>query len=543
MRGSTWRILPADPLQAATLARRCGMDALIGQLLLNRGIRHAAEAQQFFAPRLASLNDPFQLPHMNTAVWRIRCAVDRKEPIVVFGDSDVDGVTAAAIVAEVITALGGLVTARLSDRLADGYGIPEHLIARLMRDQVKLLVAVDCGTNQPGIIRQLSEAGIETLILDHHVPITQPAKPLAFVNPKFHNTSGQELCSAGLAFKLAQALSQDAPDRLRGVSDLAMLGTLADYAPLIGDNRVMIAAGLEQLLTGQRPGLKVLCESVQLNTPTPEQILRRLIPRLNAPGRLGKAHLLWRALVAPSSVRAKRYAELLGAAHAQTKTLHRQILLEAQEQASRIHLKDHYVMVVGRNGWHPGVMGPIAAQLVDTYARPAIAIAFEDDTGIGSGRSIAAFDLFQALRACEGVLMRYGGHPQACGLTLARTHLETFRDRINQHAHGFLQRQELSRTLTIDAEVEAGWLTQRVAQTIQQFAPFGSGNSRPLFVLRNLLVQRQDAKTAWMTDGASRLRLRSRAMDIVPGERYDVVGGLELVGEEPAFSVSDARLS
>ena len=552
---AVWDVRPADAQRADALATACGVEPLIGQLFLNRGITEPAEAQRFLAPELARLGDPLRLPDMPRAASRIHRAIRARELIVVFGDSDVDGVTASAIVYEVLTSLarpgsgpsrragGARVEVRVSNRLADGYGFPHTLVARLARAKVGLVILVDCGTNQPEEIRALARQGIETIVLDHHVPSEFVAEPLALVNPYRGDGAGQGLCSAGLAMKLAQALCPDDGEDLSRFLDLAALGTLADYAPLLGDNRILVSVGLARLLDTSRPGLRRLCEAVRVTQPSPEQILQRLVPRLNASGRLGEAGPVWQLLVEPSATTAERLATRLGDAHATTKSLARQIHAEAFEQVNRLHFKHELVMVLGRRGWHPGLMGPLASQLMERYARPTIAIAFEEHLGVGSGRSPSGFNLFEALRACQGMLVRYGGHPQACGLTIRAERLEQFREDINRHAETALGRRSLVRSLVMDAQVTLADVTPRLAETLARFAPFGPGNPRPLMLIRNVTVDTSDVTPTWLTDGVSRVKLRGRPGGLVPTERYDVVVTLGLAGNEAALSVCDARLS
>ena len=543
MRRIGWNVLPPHRLRAQHLARVCGMDPVIGQLLMNRGIEDAAHAERFFSPRLESLGDPCQLPAMASAVARLRHAVKSREPVMVFGDSDVDGISASAIVSDLLASFDADVTVRISNRLEDGYGFPAALHRDVVRSGAKVVILVDCGTNQPDEVRALAQQGIDTIILDHHVPAARVAQPLALVNPYLGDGYGREFCSAGLALKLVQAMWPDSWDRVASALDLAVMGTLADYATLVGENRVIVSLGLERLVHTQRPGLRRLCEAVRLTTPTPEQFLQKLSPRLNAAGRLGDALPVWRLLVTSSDAEAQALVDVLGGAHQETKRLHRRMLSEAYEQANRLHLKDHYVMVIARPGWHPGLMGPIAAQLVDRYARPAIAIAMDGDVGVGSGRSLGVFNLFEALRACEGTLLRYGGHPRACGLTLEPGNLERFREQINRHAHVTWDRGRLGRELTIDAELSLEDLTPAVIEGAQRFAPYGPGNQRPMILLRNVTLSVDDNDQAWLTDGRTRVKVWGRRLDLQSTESYDVVVSLRRVSDTAAVSLCEASLS
>jgi single-stranded-DNA-specific exonuclease len=543
LRQFTWNVLPADPARASALARRCGIDPLSAQLLLNRGISEPSEVQRFLSPTLQALEDPLVLPEMAKAVSRIRQAIATREMILVFGDADVDGITASAILYESLTLHGAKVVVRLSNRLEDGYGFPRSLIKRLVRAGFTLLILVDCGTNQPDEIDALAREGIDTIVLDHHVPMDRQARPLALVNPARGDRAGRELSSAGLAWKLAQAMRPRDVTTLSRFLDLATLGTLADCSPLVGENRILVSMGLGHVRTTQRLGLARVCEAVRLTEASPAQILRRLVPRLNAAGRLGNPRPVWKLLVESREPVVNRLAQHLERAHTETKALHRRILLEAHEQANRLHFKHAWVMVVGRRDWHPGLMGPVASQLVERYARPAIAIALDRRIGVGSGRSIAAFNLLEALRVCEGLLVRYGGHPQACGLTISAGNVERFRESINQHVQDSGGRHRFIRTLAVDLEVRLRDLTTRFASTVERFAPFGRGNPRPALLIRKLAVEACAPGRTWVTDGATRVRVRDRRGALVPSERYDLVASPALDGGELVLSICDVRLS
>ncbi|MBI4323434.1 MAG: DHH family phosphoesterase [Candidatus Omnitrophica bacterium] len=540
---SAWTLHPADPARASALADRVEAAPLIGQLLLNRGLREATEAARFLNPSLSNLQDPLALPDMPRAIARLRRAVNARETIVIFGDSDVDGVTASAIVSETLTSLGARVSVALANRLSDGYGFPTRLIARLGRLGASLAVLVDCGTNQREEIRELARQGIETIVLDHHVPMEDLAAPAALVNPHCGDGAGRGLCSAGLAVKLVQALYPDDAERLGRVMDLAALGTLADCAPLVGDNRIIVSEGLPRVLNTVRPGLRRLCEAVGVTQPSPDQLVQRLVPRLNAAGRLGDARPVLRLLVEDREREVERLAHVLTEAHQVTKTLSRQILVEAMEQAGRISCKDELVMVVGRRGWHPGLMGPVASQLMERYGRPAIAIALGDRTGTGSGRAPALFNLVEALGACQRSVLAYGGHAQACGLTIQATGLERLREEVNRHAERAGSRRSLGHTRVIDVEARLAHVTLPVAQVIDRFKPFGSGNPKPTVLISKVQLESDEDGRGWLTDQTARRRLRGRLAGLRSQERYDVVVSSVTLEREVALSLCDARLA
>lgn len=540
-----WEMRPANAAVAAALARKCGIEPLLAQVFVNRGLSRPEDVQRFLSPGLASLRDPFDLPDMERAVARIRRALDAKEGIGVFGDADVDGITAAAIVYELLTAHGARVVTHLSDRLTDGYGFPASLIAHLTNARIRLLVLVDCGTNQAAEIRQLAAAGIDTVVLDHHIPSPDLAKPAAMVNPYCGDGAGQGLCSAGLALKLAQAMWPGDLGRVDTLIDLAALGTLADYAPLSGDNRVMVTEGIARMRKTHRRGLIRLLEAVKITTPTPDQVLKRLVPRLNASGRLGHPRPVWELLVEPPRKSIETLLEQVNGAHVETRQMSREIILQAHEQANRIHFKGQYVMVVGHRSWHSGLMGPVAAQLTERYERPAIAIAFDEQVGVGSGRCHGAFNLYEALRACEGVLLRYGGHPQACGLTIDKSNLDRFRERINQHAASVWSatQQRAQSRLTVEAVVPLRDVTESVAHALDTLKPFGPGNARPLFQFRDVAPQEDASGKLWLAEQETRVRVKGRTPEWQAGTRYDVVGSLSASDSGVTISVQDTRLA
>ena len=560
-----WKVLPADPPRARALAAACGIQAPTAQVLLNRGVTSPAEVRRFLRPSLQALDDPARLPDMARGITRLRRAIARREPILIFGDSDVDGLTASVILFEALRSLGASVRATQSNRIAGGYGLPRALTEQICRSDTALLILVDCGTNQPEDIRRLAAHGIDTIIVDHHVPLDGWAEPHALINP--HRTDdpgrprpssfgtpvahpasgwvpglGRELCSAGLAFKIVQALFGDgAEERLEACLDLAALGTLADCSRLIGDNRVIVANGLARIVDSRRRGLQRLCEATRTSSPQPNAIAARLLPRLNASGRLGDASAAWRLLLGEDEAQVEEGLAATEAAHATTKQLYRQCIAEAEEQVGRIHFKDQFVMVVSRSGWHPGLMGPLASQLTQRYGRPAIAIAMAEASGTGSGRSIPLFNLLQALQGCQELLVRFGGHAQACGLTVDRKQLEPFRALVNQQARQTLGQEGWTRARTVDLElplrdVQPDWVAE-----LSQLAPFGYGNPRPTIVLRQVAIEPTSPRIARLSDGAVSVAAKGRFPELREGERYDVVATPTVAEGAVALTVSDVK--
>lgn len=538
----TWRVQPADPQRAERLATECGVHPLTAQLLLHRGVTDRAQAQRFFHPELSTLSDPAALPGLTRAVSRLRQAIHAREPMLIFGDSDVDGLTASVILFEVLRSLGAVVRARHSNRIADGYGLPSSIIQQLRCPSTRLVILVDCGTNQPDAIRALNARGIDTIIVDHHVPLDDWAEPDALINPyRDPRCQQRELSSAGLAFKLAEALLDE--ERCATYLDLAALGLLADCSPLVRDSRVIVSQGLARIVGSARPGLERLCEATGTRTPEPESILRKLVPRLNASGRLGDSQAAWQLLRRDASGPWDEWLEATEAAHNTTKQLHREMIPEAHEQVNRLHFRDQYVIVIGRKGWHQGLMGPLAAQLAERYGRPAIAVAMSERQGIGSGRSIPHFNLLEALKACQGILVRFGGHAQACGLTLDVNQFEQFRALVNHHARLSLGREGLVKTRRVDLELPLEAMHPSWVEDIERFAPFGSGNPRPTVIIRHVTIDVRSPRSAVLSGGTKRIAAKGRVPTPVAGGRYDVLGSPSMVDGEPVLMVSDVKVS
>ena len=541
---TVWKVLPAFPHRARALAGQLGIDSLTAQLLINRNVESPGEAARFLHPELQAMKDPRALPDMERAVYRITRAITQREPIVIFGDSDVDGLTANVILYEVLQDLGATVRTQHSNRISDGYGLSTRVLQQILRSSAKLVIMVDCGTNQPDEIQRFADRGIDTIIVDHHLPLAEWARPHALINPHRAKGVGQGLCSAGLAFKLSAALLRgESSERIVDYLDLACLGTLADYCPMVGESRIIVSAGLPHVVRSRRRGLRRLCQATKTTEPDPTQIIRRLVPRLNASGRLGDATAIWRLLHRGDDGLLEEWMAAAGEAHATTKQLHRQTIAEAEEQVSRLHFRDQFVMVVSRIGWHQGVMGPLASQLTRRYGRPAIAIAMDEQQGTGSGRSSPPFNLVKVLQACQDVLVRFGGHAQACGLTLDRKHLGQFRELVNQEAERVMGREGLVQTQTMDLELPLKQITQRWVEETDQFAPFGEGNPRPTVVIRRVGIAAKSPRTAVLTDGATRVAAKGRFPALVGGERYDVITSPAVRDGELVLTVSGVRSS
>jgi len=527
-----WTVAPPQPLLTGQLASALKISPLLAQCLVNRGFSELDRITNFLQPRLKNLADPFLLPNMAAAVDRLFQARERREPLVIFGDYDVDGVTSTTLLLEVFQALGWQAHFYLPHRVDEGYGLSQDGVENCLKKfPTTLLLAVDCGSTAVESIAWLRERGVDVLVLDHHQVSSPAPSATALVNPQLNAASTldsrpstldrfHELCSAGLAFKLAHALvkrgrelnlSEFADFDLRPLLDLVALGTIADIVPLVGENRLLVSAGLERLNTTQRPGLIALKKIAQCATPIGTyEVGFQLAPRLNASGRLETAEESLRLLLARDEAEATPIAQALDMRNRERQKIERSIVDEVIGAVrAKFNPDTDFVIVEGQLLWHIGVVGIVASRVLQEFYRPTIIIGGEGEEWRGSGRSIAGFDLAAALRECNDLLLRHGGHAMAAGLSIAAANIETFRTRLNEHARRTLKPEDLQAPLRIDVEVRLGEINLDRLAELDRLRPTGQGNPAVQFCARNLTHQRPlqrmgtDKKHVkmWVTDG------------------------------------------
>jgi single-stranded-DNA-specific exonuclease len=519
-----WSLAPAQPLLAGQLANGLHVSPLLTQCLLNRGLSELASISTFLQPRLKQLADPFLLPDMGVAVERLFLARERKEPLVIFGDYDVDGVTSTALLIELLRTLGWTADFYLPHRVDEGYGLSQEGVENCLKKfPVSLLLAVDCGSTTVDSIAWLRQRGVNVIVLDHH-QVSAPAPAAnALVNPhRAPNGDFTSFCSAGLAFKLAHALVKRGRELglpgmadfdLRPLLDLVALGTIADIVPLIGENRILVAAGLERLNSTRRPGLIALKQVAQCPEPAgTHEVGYQLAPRLNAAGRLETAEDALHLLLARNLDEALPLARKLDAHNRERQQIERIIAEQAVAAVrARFQPETDFVIVEGHESWHVGVVGIVASRVLHQFYRPTIIVGGDGVEWRGSGRSIAGFDLASALRECADLLVRHGGHAMAAGLTIAPGKVEAFRSRLNSLARAVLKPEELQAVLSLDAEVGLEEMTLPCLTALDQLRPAGQGNPGIQFLARGLEHQRPLQRVGaekqhvkmWVTDGGT----------------------------------------
>ena len=503
-----WVVAPWDRARATELGARIGLSALSAQLLINRGIDDPERARRYLEPRLADLRRPDGEQAMRgfqRAAERLDRALQAGETVGVYGDYDVDGVTSCALLTRFLRDTGASIVARVARRDA-GYGFTVDDVRAFDEAGCAIIVTCDLGTSDHEALAAARARGIDTIVVDHHqVPDREP-EALALINPHQPGCKFpfKGLASVGVAFYLAAALrtrlkarsAERVPDP-RALLDLVAVGTVADMAPLTDENRILVHAGLRALAENKRPGLAALCAEAGLESGVRRSadIGLRLSPRLNAPGRLGKAEAALELLLADAPERAVELARACEDANVRRRDVQEQALKDAVDQAEAQVRRGRAAILVAGDGWHPGVVGILAAKLVDRLARPAFVVALDGDVGRGSARTAQGFNLHAALKSCESLLLRYGGHAAAAGLTVEKRHLPALEERLHALALQHLEQLERGRTpgdreLRLDAEVGLEVVDEPFAAELRRLEPYGVGNPEPLFGARGLILER-----------------------------------------------------
>ncbi len=501
-----WNLLPSAPDKY--LVNTSGFPPLITQLLYNRSLTEPSQLESFMAADERLSGNPFLLPDMQPAVARIYRALLSGENIAIYGDFDVDGITATALLVQGLTTLGGKVIPYIPHRLTEGYGLKTTALENLHRQGISLVITVDCGITALSQVKKAKRMGLDIIITDHHTALPVIPSAIAVVNPKLPNSNYpySQLTAAGVALKLLQALFQGVgkekqPDELM---DLVALGTVADMAPLLGENRYLVKQGLKLINTTPRLGIKEMITQTGLNIGSldTESISWVLAPRLNAAGRLAHAMTSYRLLMTDSPQEASQLTIWLEEKNAERQRLTTKVLTKAREQILAQGISP--LLVAGDKDYPVGIIGLVAGRLSEEFYRPTIVIKTGELTSSGSCRSIPEFNIILALNQCSSLLSHFGGHSQAAGFTLPTKNLTHLNQRLSQLATTQLAGVDLRPQLDIDAEVTLPDLGGDTFQTAQQLAPFGRGNPIPTFVSRRVEVV--DCRT--MGDNAEHLRMK-----------------------------------
>lgn len=486
-----WEVRPLDKERAAAFAQMYGVPFFLAMLMNIRGLDDAAHLREFLGEG-EPLSDPFLLKDMDKAAARITRAVDNMEKIAVYGDYDADGVTSTAMLYSYLETRGADVIFYIPQREGEGYGMNIGAVEYLKEQGVSLIVTVDNGISSVQEVARANELGIDVVVTDHHRPQEILPDAVAVVDAyRPDDTSPyKHFSGVGIAFKLLMALEDgagDVEDLLEAYSDLAAIGTIGDIVPLTGENRTLIRAGLERLSQSDRPGVQALLENAGIagKALTSTNVAFTLVPRINATGRMGAPERAVRLLISGYEEEAEVLSEEICADNEERRRVEAEIAEAAfADIEAKGYMKDRVVVVDGEN-WHHGVIGIVASRVTERCGKPCMIISRGETEAKGSGRSIEGFSLFEAICACGDLLIKFGGHPMAAGITLKPENIEAFRKRVNQYAAEHFP-QMPTQTVTLDCKLNPAALSVSMAQSLTQLEPFGNGNPQPVFGLFNM---------------------------------------------------------
>ncbi|CAG0938258.1 Single-stranded-DNA-specific exonuclease RecJ [Candidatus Brocadiaceae bacterium] len=496
---------PNKPLQAE-IASKLKISNVLAQVLINRGIVDIASARSFLQPQIGALGDPSLLPGIEKASIRINEAVRRGEKIVIYGDYDVDGLSATALMYRCLKLVGAQVSYYIPERLEEGYGLNADAIKKLREAGADVILTVDCGINACREADIARTCGIDLIITDHHRPGQEIPDAFAVVNPKLHASHHifRDLSGVGIAFKLAWAIGQhfspqkkvssEFKDFLLSAVGLVALGTIADVVPLLGENRIITKYGLSALQHTEIPGLRALLDVADISHINLDafHVGYRLGPRLNAPGRMGKAGIVVELLTTTCKERAVEIATFLEQENKRRQEIQVDIMASARKKVMHeINLDETAAIVLADQAWHPGIVGIIASKIVEEFNRPTVMIAVANAIGHGSARSIPSFHILEALERCKNKLLSVGGHAQAAGLKIHPDNIDEFREMLNSATSQRLCKTDLIPVLNIDAEVPLSVLSKAVVTELARLSPHGEGNPLPLFAATHLKIAGQ----------------------------------------------------
>ena len=481
-------------LAADELAEKIGMSPIMASLLIKRGIKTESAAKRFFRPMLNELIDPFLMNDMDVAVDRLNDAMGRKERIMVYGDYDVDGCTAVALVYKFLQQFYSNIEYYIPSRYEEGYGVSIKGIDYAAEKGVKLIIVLDCGIKAVDEIAYAKQHGIDFIICDHHVPDEVLPPAVAILNPKREDSTYpfKHLCGCGVGFKLMQAFAKNNGipfARLIPLLDFCAVSIASDLVPVEGENRILAFHGLKQLNQSCSIGLKAIIEICGLTGRelTMSDIVFKIGPRINASGRMQNGVEAVELLVERDLQKALTIATRIDEYNDQRRDVDKQMTEEANEIVARLESQEHQKSIVLYDeGWKKGVVGIVASRLTELYFRPTVVLTIINGVASGSARSVAGFDIYDAIKSCRDLLENFGGHTYAVGLTLKQENIPEFRRRFQEYVSHHIMPEQTQQTLDIDLEVDFHHVTKRLLSELKKLAPHGPGNEKPLFVTRNV---------------------------------------------------------
>jgi single-stranded-DNA-specific exonuclease len=493
MKAKRWIVREHDAERAASLARVLGVSPILAALLINRGYADERKARVFLSPTYDQLHEPYSMLGMKEAVERLKLAVEAREPILIYGDYDVDGTTGTAVLLRALKLLGANAGFHIPHRFTEGYGIQQAALEKALADGYKLVVSIDCGIRAHEPLYWARDKGLDVIITDHHLPDEKEGAPPAFavLNP---NQVGCEypdknLAGVGVAFKLVHALFREygREAQVPAFMKVVAIGTVADVAKLTGENRTIVAIGLKDLARVANPGLRALIDVAGCGDGkgmTAYDLGFRIGPRINAAGRMDAAKAVVELFDTRDSNVARHLANHLDARNEERKTVQQQIIDLAVAEITEP--EECYAAVIAGEGWHRGVIGIAASKIAERLNRPCVVLSVDGEMAHGSGRSIEAYHLLDGLTACSDLFEKFGGHSHAAGITIRSHRIDEFRTRLNEHAASRLTPEDLEPSINVDLELAPEMVTFATARELDALEPFGAGNPRPVFMTKNL---------------------------------------------------------
>ncbi len=556
-----WEIMQQDDQQINQFSKENNLSLLLSSILIGKGITTTKQANLFLNPTRNDFYDPFLMPDMQIAVERILQAIQKEEKVIIYGDYDADGITSITVLKQFLAQRGLEVGFYIPNRLNEGYGLNKKALDFIKSQGYSLMITVDCGISAIEEIAYAIELGIEVIVTDHHEPVEQLPKCLAVIDAKRKDNQYpfDQLAGVGVVFKLIQALciklELDAKEYLKFL-DIVCVGTISDIVPLEGENRVIAKLGLKLIPMTKNIGLKALLDSIGYQKVDATAISFGIAPRINACGRMGAEKEALKLFLTQNIQEARQITQTLNQYNLQRQATEKKIFTEAIEQIEK-NKENQDCIVLGKQGWHHGVIGIVSSKVTDMYFKPSILICFEGEEGKGSGRSIPGFDLHQALMNCSGNIEKFGGHSMAIGITIKKQNFEKFKQEFEEYTKK-ANISDIIPIIKIDKQIDLKQINRETVKELSLLEPFGEANKIPLFLLEKLKIssirslsegkhlKMQLTQDNYIIDAIG-FNMGSEAQNYLIGDKIDVVGSLEINSfngnEQIQINIKDIRKS
>jgi len=540
-----WTLKPSpDENKVQHLANALGVDFVIAQLLVQRGVQTFDQAKTFFRPQLQDLHNPFLMKDMDKAVQRIEQALAKNERILIYGDYDVDGTTSVALMATYLETKSKLIATYIPDRFEEGYGISYEGIDYAIDNDFGLIIALDCGVKAIEKVQYAKDKGIDFIICDHHRPGDELPQAVAVLDPKRSDCTYpfKELCGCGVGFKLIQALGQNQGKTIEDFApylDLVATAIGADIVPIVGENRILASHGVQVMNTNPRPGFQALIQNIKKDSLTISDVVFVIAPRINAAGRMKHGNYAVALLKEKDLVQAERAAQDIETFNTTRRTLDQDITKEALLQIEELDEVDRATTVVYNKSWNKGVIGIVASRLIETHYRPTLVFTKSGEFLTASARSVRGFDIYEALQNCSQYIEQFGGHKYAAGLSIKEQNYTAFKEAFENEVKNTLPNHLKTPELLIDAELHLSAITPKFYRILKQFAPFGPQNMSPVF-MTNMVVDTGYGKCVGQDNKHLKLSVVQEDTQPINGIGFGLGDKLEYIKNKMPFNMAYA---